>query len=143
MFLHQHLYSNGVIHPNTFIRGGTAKFAEVLQNISKSHNVEFRVNAKVKSIKLDNEFCKGVVLENGDKIESNIVVSGVDPKNTFINLVGSPNLNPNFRTQVRNIKDVNLKLSGKISTEWMSIAQCFAGKASSPPLPGTRKLITQ
>ena len=39
-------------------------------------------------------------------------------------------------TQVRNIKDVNLKLSGKISTEWMSIAQCFAGKASSPPLPG-------
>ena len=46
-------------------------------------------------------------------------------------------------TQVRNIKDVNLKLSGKISTEWMSIAQCFAGKASSPPLPGTRKLITE
>ena len=103
-FLHQHLYSNGVIHPNTFIKGGTVKFAKVLQNVSKSHNVEFRVNAKVKSIKLDNEFCKGVVLENGDKIESNIVVSGVDPKNTFINLVGSPNLNPNFRTQVRNIK---------------------------------------
>ncbi|MAH97912.1 MAG: hypothetical protein CMA12_00995 [Euryarchaeota archaeon] len=103
-FLHQHLYSNGVIHSNTFIKGGTVKFAEVLQNISKSHNVEFRVNAKVKSIKLDNEFCKGVVLENGDEIESNIVVSGVDPKNTFINLVGSPNLNPNFRTQVRNIK---------------------------------------
>ena len=46
-------------------------------------------------------------------------------------------------TQVRNIKDVNLKLSGNTSTEWMSIAQCFAGKASSPPLPGTRKLITQ
>ena len=46
-------------------------------------------------------------------------------------------------TQVRNIKDVNLKLSGKISTEWMSNAQCFAGKASSPPLPGTRKLISQ
>ena len=103
-FLHQHLYSNGIIHPNTFIKGGTLKFAEVLQNISKSYNVEFRINAKVKSIKLDNEFCKGVVLENGDKIESNIVVSGVDPKNTFINLVGSPNLNPNFRTQVRNIK---------------------------------------
>ena len=45
-------------------------------------------------------------------------------------------------TQVRNIKDLNLKLSGKTSTEWMSIARCFAGKASSLPLPGTRKLIT-
>ena len=46
-------------------------------------------------------------------------------------------------TQVRNIKDLNLKLNGKTSTEWMSIAQCFAGKASSPPPPGTRKLITK
>ena len=46
-------------------------------------------------------------------------------------------------TQVRNIKDVNLELSGKTSNEWMSIAQCFAGKASSPPLPGTRQMITR
>ena len=103
-FLHQHLYSNGVIHPNTFIKGGTFEFAKLLQNIAESYNVEFKINAKVKSIKLDNEFCKGIMLENGDEINSNIVVSGVDPKNTFINLVGSPNLNPNFHTQVRNIK---------------------------------------
>ena len=46
-------------------------------------------------------------------------------------------------TQVRNIEDVNLKISGKTANEWMSIAQCFAGKASSPPKPGTRKLIKQ
>ena len=44
-------------------------------------------------------------------------------------------------TQVRNVKDVNLKITGNIATKWMSIAQCFAGKASSPPKPGTRKLI--
>ncbi|MAJ24486.1 MAG: TIGR03084 family protein [Rickettsiales bacterium] len=44
-------------------------------------------------------------------------------------------------TQVRNIKDVNLKLSGSIANEWMTIAQCFAGKASTPPNPGTRNII--
>ena len=44
-------------------------------------------------------------------------------------------------TQVRNIEDVNLKLNGKTAIEWMSIAQCFAGKASTPPKPGTRKLM--
>ena len=42
-------------------------------------------------------------------------------------------------TQVRNIKDLNLKVSGHIAKKWMSIAQCFAGKASSPPKPGLRK----
>jgi len=46
-------------------------------------------------------------------------------------------------TQVRNIKDVNLKITGNIANKWMSIAQCFAGEASCPPKPGTRKLIKQ
>ncbi len=44
-------------------------------------------------------------------------------------------------TQVRNIKDVNLKLTGNIAEEWMSVAQCFAGGAEQPPKPGTRKKI--
>ena len=38
-------------------------------------------------------------------------------------------------TQVRNIKDVNLKITGSIADEWMSVAQCFAGGAEQPPLP--------
>ncbi len=43
-------------------------------------------------------------------------------------------------TQVRNIKDVNLKVHGAISKKWMQIAQCFAGKAQKPPKPGYRKI---
>ena len=45
----------------------------------------------------------------------------------------------NKTTQEINIKDLNLKVSGHIAKKWMSIAQCFAGKASSPPKPGLRK----
>ncbi len=41
-------------------------------------------------------------------------------------------------TQVRNIADTELKLKGDISTQWMSIAQCFAGPPEEPPAPGTR-----
>ena len=44
-------------------------------------------------------------------------------------------------TQVRNIKDVNLVVKGSIAENWMSIAQCFAGKAQKPPYPGTRSII--
>ena len=43
-------------------------------------------------------------------------------------------------TQVRNIQDVNLTVIGSISEKWMSIAQCFAGKAQSPPKAGTRRI---
>ena len=45
-------------------------------------------------------------------------------------------------TQVRNIADVDLQVSGDVATEWMSIAQCFAGAPNDPPAPGTRFTAT-
>lgn len=41
-------------------------------------------------------------------------------------------------TQVRNIADTSLQVTGEIAQEWMAIAQCFAGPAEDPPRPGTR-----
>jgi uncharacterized protein (TIGR03084 family) len=42
-------------------------------------------------------------------------------------------------TQVRNIADTRLKVTGPNAMNWMSKAQCFAGAAEPPPPPGTRK----
>jgi len=41
-------------------------------------------------------------------------------------------------TQGRNIQDVNLSVVGEPATQWMDIAQCFAGPPEDPPEPGTR-----
>jgi uncharacterized protein (TIGR03084 family) len=41
-------------------------------------------------------------------------------------------------TQGRNIADTPLQVTGPVATEWMSIAQCFAGGAVDPPKPGSR-----
>jgi uncharacterized protein (TIGR03084 family) len=41
-------------------------------------------------------------------------------------------------TQVRNLADTKLRVSGDVARRWMSIAQCFAGPASDPPAAGTR-----
>lgn len=41
-------------------------------------------------------------------------------------------------TQVRNINDTSLKVTGNIAKKWMSIAQCFAGPPEDPPKAGTR-----
>ena len=60
-FLHQHLYSDGVILDNNFIDGGTLEFAKTLQNIAESYNTEIQVNAKVKSINLDGACSNGAV----------------------------------------------------------------------------------
>jgi uncharacterized protein (TIGR03084 family) len=41
-------------------------------------------------------------------------------------------------TQVRNIADTQLHVTGEVAHDWMSKAQCFAGGPETPPAPGTR-----
>jgi uncharacterized protein (TIGR03084 family) len=41
-------------------------------------------------------------------------------------------------TQVRNVADTKLVVCGPVATQWMGMAQCFAGAAEPPPAPGTR-----
>ncbi len=43
-------------------------------------------------------------------------------------------------TQVRNIADTGLSVTGAPARAWMAIAQCFAGPPEQPPAPGTRIL---
>jgi uncharacterized protein (TIGR03084 family) len=41
-------------------------------------------------------------------------------------------------TQVRNVADTKLVVRGPVATQWMAMAQCFAGAAEPPPAQGTR-----
>ena len=41
-------------------------------------------------------------------------------------------------TQGRNIADTLLSVTGDAATQWMAIAQCFAGPPRNPPAPGER-----
>ena len=43
--------------------------------------------------------------------------------------------------QRRNVADMNLTITGDAATQWMAIAQAFAGPAADPPEPGSRILI--
>jgi uncharacterized protein (TIGR03084 family) len=41
-------------------------------------------------------------------------------------------------TQVRNVADTDLAVTGEVAQRWMAIAQCFAGPPEDPPAAGTR-----
>lgn len=41
-------------------------------------------------------------------------------------------------TQVRNVQDTGLEVTGGNAAAWMAIAQCFAGPPQDPPAPGSR-----
>lgn len=45
-------------------------------------------------------------------------------------------------TQVRNVADTRLQVTGEVASRWMAMAQCFAGPPEDPPAPGTRRAQT-
>ena len=102
--LHQHVHANGVFHNAQFVKGGTEKFAIALKDCAESYGAEIQTSKKVQSIDTDEHGCIGVTLENGLQIIAKQIVSGLDPNNTFINLVGPSNLTPDFKTQLNNIR---------------------------------------
>ena len=102
--LHQHVQSHGVFHHVNFVKGGTGELANAVKLSAESANIEIRTHAKVISINVENGICSGVTLDDGETIQADQIVSGLDPNNTFINLVGPSKLSPSFATQLRNIK---------------------------------------
>ena len=71
---------------------------------AEHHGAEVRTNAGVAHIKIDRGEASGVVLEDGTEIDSKIVISGAEPRLTFLGLVGEKELPSEFVTQLRRYK---------------------------------------
>jgi phytoene dehydrogenase-like protein len=68
-------------------RGGTGGVSEAIASSARSVGVETRINSMVVRVLVKNGSAIGVVLENGDEIYADTVVSGCDPKVTFRKLI--------------------------------------------------------
>ncbi len=84
--------------------GKAGEITQALANAVKAYGGEIRCEAEVKGIQVDMYTCKGVVLENGEEISADKVISAVDPKRTFLSLVGPMNLPPEFVWKTQSIK---------------------------------------
>jgi phytoene dehydrogenase-like protein len=101
-----------------FPRGGLGSFTRALGEAAKLAGAEIRTDAEVRQIRIKDGGVVGVVLAGGEEIPVEAVVSGVDPKRTFLHLVDPSHLDPTFANRIRNFRangtvaKVNLALSG-------------------------------
>ncbi|MCP5096353.1 MAG: NAD(P)/FAD-dependent oxidoreductase [Chloroflexi bacterium] len=100
-----------------FPRGGTGAVSQAIASAAREHGAEIRTNAAVDQVIVKNGRAVGVALENGDELYSKLVISGVDPKRTFLNFVDENQLPSDFVDSIRKFKirgssgKVNLALS--------------------------------
>jgi phytoene dehydrogenase-like protein len=101
-----------------FPRGGLGSFTRALAESAKQAGAEIRTDAEVQHIRIKEGVVNGVVLAGGEEIAVEAVVSGVDPKRTFFQLVDPSQLDPTFANRLKNFRangnvaKVNLALGG-------------------------------
>jgi phytoene dehydrogenase-like protein len=88
----------------SFPHGGLGSLTRALAESARKAGVEIRTDAAVQHILAKNGSVSGVALSNGEEISAPAVVSGVDPKRTFFQLLDPTQLDPAFALRIRNFR---------------------------------------
>lgn len=99
--IHNWLNRGGLSHANV---GKAGQITQALADAVRAFGGEIRCDAEVSAIQVDTYTCTGVILSSGEEILARKVLSAVDPKRTFLSLVGPINLPPEFVWMAKSIK---------------------------------------
>jgi phytoene dehydrogenase-like protein len=87
-----------------FARGGTGAISNACAEAASEAGVEIRTKAPIAKVLLSGGKATGVVLESGEEIGARVVSSSVDPRLTFMKLVGEKELPGDFVEDVKRYK---------------------------------------
>ncbi|HYN68764.1 MAG TPA: NAD(P)/FAD-dependent oxidoreductase [Candidatus Eisenbacteria bacterium] len=85
-------------------KGGTGGISEAIAGAARANGAEIRTEAPVAKILTRGGRATGVALESGEEIEAGSVVSSVDVRRTFIDLMDSGTVDAEFEAEVRRFK---------------------------------------
>jgi phytoene dehydrogenase-like protein len=99
-------------------RGGTGAISESIADAAREAGAEIRTRSPIAKVVVKNGRASGVVLENGEEIYARVVSSSVDPRLTFVKMVGEEHLPDDFVEDIKRYKfrgssgKVNIALDG-------------------------------
>jgi phytoene dehydrogenase-like protein len=120
------------------ITGGPIALARALEAAATRFGVEIRTATKVSRIDAKDDRAVGVTIDGGEQIEARTVVSGVDPKRTFLTLCDAEYLPPEFLWRMKHYRSrgtlakVNLALSA-LPTFTGATPEMLAGRVRLAP----------
>jgi phytoene dehydrogenase-like protein len=115
-------------------KGGPGALSEALAEAARRHGAEIRTGAEAQRFSVRDGRVSGVVLAGGEEIEAGAVVSGADPKRTFLQMLDPRFLDPVDVQRLRSFRQagmcskVNLALSGLPSFKGVADAAVLSGR---------------
>ena len=117
-----------------FARGGMGTISRVIADAARHYGAEIRTQAPVDHVLIKNRRACGVVLSSGEDVEAKVIVSGVDPKRTFLKMVDAQHFEPEFLNQVSAFKIRGSSAKVNLALDALPNFTCMAG--NGPHLAG-------
>jgi phytoene dehydrogenase-like protein len=122
---------DGVFRAWGFAKGGTGGVSEAIASAARALGAEIRCNAPVARVITRGGRAVGVALENGDEFHAKVVVSGLDPRRSFLQLLDRRELPADFVEAIERYKFRGS--SGKVNLALSELPRftCLEGNAPS------------
>src|SRR5438067_5500438 len=85
-------------------RGGTGAISNSIADAAREAGAEIPTESPIAKIILQRGRAKGVALENGDEIYADVILSSVDPRQTFMKMVGEEHLPEDITDDIKRYK---------------------------------------
>jgi phytoene dehydrogenase-like protein len=121
------------------VKGGPGALTHAMAAAARAAGADIRTGVSVARIVVTGERVSGVALSTGEDIPARAVVSAVDPKSTFLQLMDPVDLAPDFLTKVRNYRShgtlakMNVALSGLPAFTGSPGAEALSGRIHIGP----------
>ena len=116
-------------------RGGMGGVSEAIAAAARHHGAQIRTEAPVERILVRGARAVGVVLEGGEEVYADAVVSGVDPKRTFEVLMQPDTLPERFRAAIARYKIRGASAKVNLSLDALPEFTCLRHLSPSDRLP--------
>ena len=110
-----------------FVKGGMSGISEAIAASARSQNAVIRTSAPVKQIVIRNAKARGVILENGEEIGASIVVSNLDPHQTFFRLTDTQQINTDYLDRIRKFRIEGTSLKMNVALRGLPNFRAFPG----------------
>ena len=90
------LHQSGAKHP----KGGSGQLTQALANLIEENGGIVRPDSPVKQIQIEDGTARGVILEDGEQIPAEVVISNAHVQTTMMKMVGADHLDTKFLKQV-------------------------------------------
>jgi phytoene dehydrogenase-like protein len=125
---------DGVYRAWGFARGGNGSVSGALAAAARGFGAEIRTAAPVARVLVESGRARGVALESGEELRARCVVSGADPRRTFLELVGEAHLPAEFAAAIRRFRVRGA--SGKVNLALAELPSFTCLPGAGPHLRG-------